>query len=168
MSATGVFFGLDEVSRTHDKCIHKGSDACEFLVEYNATSFWKRRAISGLISLGVAGAAYLGFKYWNAAGAAKNYLSNILFWTTSALVTVTGSITTRYFKLVRSVGQYNEQNTAKTNELFESYRQLDRKYQESVLLRDLALKLNQSASSSEIIRACINDLGSRFGYSRSS
>ena len=67
---------------------------------------------------------------------------------------------------MRHVEQYNEQSISKSTELHENYKKLDRRYQESNLLRELSLRLISSKNPQDVIKSCLQELERRFGYSR--
>jgi len=159
LSGTGVLFDLDSINVTHPRCIHRGDSSCHFIVRYKAKRFWMKRLRSLLILLFGGGISiYVSKLLGSQAGALVGvaYLCSVIAIYSSK----------RYFSLSRHIQQYNDQSRKKSTELYENYVRLDRKYNESKLLRNLSLKLSESENTRKILQMCLDELANTFGYPR--
>ncbi len=166
LSATDRFFGLDKISVLHTKCIHKGDEVCEFDVKYDSSGFWKRKVFGIGRLLGIGG---LGFLALHKFGGQGNWTTPVkaLFGLSYGLLVASYSIGRRYYSVLKYIRQYNEQSRNRAQELHENYIKLDRKYNESLLLRGLSEKLGETVVPKDVLQLCLSELDMRFRYSRS-
>lgn len=165
LNGTKELYGLDRVVVDHPTCIHNGHDECIFEVRFSTNRFWFRTIF--LTMAIVLGSIYIVKKssgnfsietmrhFFPILAGAAYVLANcflILFWKI------------RNILINDRVNQ--EQNNIKQKALTENLRKLDRRYQESNLLRDLSLRLIRLESARDVISSCLDDLQRRFGYPR--
>lgn len=166
LSATDRLFGLDKLSVKHVACIARGDKSCDFVIDYSASSFWKKR-LGTMLAFGGFGLLSVFLLKVFGKSLQSNGTSNALFFLSYFLIGLCYFLGRRYLDILKYVGQYNEQSLSKSGELYDNYKKLDRKYHESNLLRGLSLKLSESVNTREVIKSCLEELDQRFGYSRS-
>lgn len=164
LSGTQVLYGLDEISVRHTRCIHRGDTSCDFIVDYKSRAFWRRRLIQ-ITKFGLFGVLFAFLmSWWNTEWSRT---TKALFSLSYLFAGATYFIGERYYRVLRYIQQYNEQSKSRAAELHDNYARLDRKYNESLLLRELSIKLSETVAPKEVLTMCLRDLDRRFGYSRS-
>ncbi|MGZ3697918.1 MAG: adenylate/guanylate cyclase domain-containing protein, partial [Bdellovibrionota bacterium] len=142
-----------------------GGSSCIFEVTYSSRTFWKRR-IATTASLAVVA---MGAAFFESHSTLASYSLSIRLLPILTLVSMVISFLglTRYLGVMKYIQQYNEQSRARAVELHENYRKLDRRYQESNLLRELSMMLTATINPKEVISTCLSEMDRRFGYPRS-
>jgi|GEM_PF-2107107 len=167
LQGTGRLFGLDKIEVKQTRCIHRGDKNCEFNVSYSARTFWfqKLKSLAGLLSVA---ATSVFFYLKTPESIATSKTSHALIISSAyILLILLFLISVKYFKLLKYIKQYNFQSQSKASELYKNYKKLDRRHNESNLLRALAEKLVAAPHASDVMKLCLDDLHDKFGYTRS-
>lgn len=162
-----LFFSLDSLEITHDKCIHKGADCCEYELKYRITSkLFKQILIVGVLG-GVGALTYFVYSQTlDLTGTVANtiliFVVLLLFMTSLSFVYIR-----KYLSLVRYSDHYYEQSLKKNKALSGALLKSERRFREHKLLRDLGVQLVQSSQPSDVIKKCLDSVHQMFNYSRS-
>jgi len=166
LEGTKEIFGLSFIKVRHDKCVNHGAELCEFELTYSALSFWKQKFLKFGLAILLLSIVYPALNYFiTPTLITKNLFVDMTLFTLLSLIGVV-LLGTQIFSIVKFNKTYYEQNKRKNDELFEKNKKLDRRYQESNLLRDLSLKFVRFSSSKDLITSSLNELEKRFGYER--
>lgn len=137
-----------------------GINTWTYEVKYSVLRFWLRRLpiISGALT--ALGLLYFGIS--NSGSTTETILA--LF---SLIACGFGFITFKKYKnLLDYNSVYYENTQQKNHRIFETSKKLDRRYQESNLLRDLSYSLLQETDPERIIASCLTDIEFRFKYEK--
>lgn len=166
ISATDVHFDVEDLKVGHPECIHRGDSHCRFIVAYRSGRFWRKRLAMIALTLGAIFTAY-NTKYWLNPGPTDTVVDRLFFGAAAVAIQAAVWVGLRYRKLASHIHQYNSQSVAKAKELHENYVQLERRYQESTLLRELSFQLSEVRGPRDVIESCVENIHRRFGYGRS-
>lgn len=158
-------FGLEFLSVRHVACVHNGDRQCIFDVQYSAYRLIaKRSAFFATICLCA----------WGLTGLAGFLASTkmVSFAISSLLIllaiswVIGGVVLKRYFTIKTFSQKYHDEIYDRTRALQESYKKLDKRYQEANLIKTFSIGLASSIDSDGLITKCISDLNARLGYGR--
>lgn len=166
LEGTKTLYGLDRIEIKHDHCLHKGADRCEFEVSYSART-WFLNSLIKMFALCVAISALFGVtKSLSSASTTNQNIIPILTVAFAAAVSGLIFILRKTSGIIRFNSIHHQQAKTLNHELFDSYQKLDRRYNESNLLRGLSEQLLQSSDPKKVIRFCADQLVDRFGFSK--
>jgi class 3 adenylate cyclase len=164
LKSTKDVYGLDAAEVKHTSCIHQGDDQCIFEIKYKSFKFWLKRiwlfiALGALASFSLNGSSLI-------SEVVPSTATPILFYIAVFSVLILFFTIMKLKALIKHNFDYYAQTKEKNTALYESKKKLDRRYQESNLLRNLSFKLVTLTDSREVIKTCLNEIEERFGYSR--
>lgn len=161
LSSTEQAYGLDSLHITHTKCVHNGDENCEFVVSYTAKKFLFRKISNLFLFIATSAAAT------KIAMLAKNqigYFSLALI--ASFFLSLFVILIKKYASLFSYLTQYYQQSHEKSDALYKSFKKLDKRYQESNLLREFSLQIQSEERILNLVELCLFELNKRFGYER--
>jgi class 3 adenylate cyclase len=153
---------LDRIAVEHPECIHRGQSRCLFAIRYSARRLWIKRCLylaSG--SLAFWGISRLT-QFIRPDDPVFQFLAQILTLSTFGWAMLVKKAS-RVFKHQTVV---LDQSHHKDTEIYSNRVKLNFRKNESVLLKDLALKLNRAISPNDMIHSCLEELVKVFEYQR--
>lgn len=166
ISCTKHFYNIEDMKVTHDQCVHNGAPFCIFTVKYTAWNFWVSRFKALLIFATTFFAIYGLAQYKVSSSGFSERILLTLSLGASFFASLVMGLTSRYLKILSYSHKSSEQNQRKAHALYESHVQLNRRYQESNLLRELSMKLSGEYDSKAVVNSCLDDMVKRFKYGR--
>lgn len=137
-----------------------GKICWDYNLTYSANKMWLRRLPKILLFVGIG--AFLPYIVSLGATATTVALTSLCLFM--------GYLALNYFRKYKNLVDYNfsyYRNTQEKNDrIFETSKKLDRRYQESNLLRDLSYSLLQERDPERIISSCLTDIEHRFKYEK--
>jgi class 3 adenylate cyclase len=161
------FHELRYVDVRHSECIHKNGERCRFQIQYDGASYWMRKLRESIIPLALIAGVIAAMFFFNETAKIKftEHASSI-----AAFIVIMSSLTAvifrRYRELLRYNTIYHRNSLSRYQELFQKNLKLDRRYNESVMLKNLCSTLIKVNSSQEVIRLCVDEMENRFGFGR--
>lgn len=164
---TQKLYKLSSFDVKHDKCIHRGSDECEFSVKYSSASYWSHKL---LVLLAVFSFGFLcsrGFKFF-VSSSPENLvsISTVLFALTFLLSVGLAALFYSVRDLIKNNFIHDEISRRRTLEMYHSRQEIDRRYIEAKFQRELSLKLVKMLDPHQICDYSVSVLTSEFNYSK--
>lgn len=158
---------LKNVDVEHTHCIHKGSDKCVFTVRYDSSRYWLAKLKELAVPIVLISILMLSTLWLQES--TKQFISRFPSATVSFLLIIIAAGATifkRYRALLKYNSIYHTNSLKRYEELFQKNLKLDRRFNESVTLKNLCSTLVKVNSAQEVIRLCVDEMETRFGYSR--
>jgi len=153
--------GLDSITVSHKLCVHRGAKDCIFEVRYRSHRRLVKQIFNAVAMFGLMALVNVLADRVRPDDNLFHHL--VLAFSIFSFMAILAAF--KIAQVLKHYGVHNEQNIAKDYEIFEKRSALHFKGNESELLHELAVNLNQESTTHSILAMCLKQLKERFGYS---